>query len=418
MSDEEYRQEGINIQLKSIKDRLDSLERWKKIEEEQHKNITNALDNFVIDAGAIGDSVYSNKLKSIEEQIAELKGMIANETFNRQRWYSKLENVLRKTLKRLADVGISGFIGEDLLRELDSKSVHNDPILKKYREKFKEMERKDIEFYKKYHQSRLDFEKAEKLIEKTEKKGCFMGDCVHLYPEDDDPCKDEEAQRGVWGKCHEFKKKDPWFDYETHTDPITKVEISMKKEGGERSVCEESGTLGANKDEILTNSKTPKFLCTLKEQEQCDNEGSMDCLKGNSEGERLNSDVCIHGKKELEKEKLPELCRNCDQESSFPCDECVDGSNFEPKTEPEKGLYKLHLNGDEFDFKRTTHPFTEYNNMVHRGIGMKLMPYNTDKILIEEFAKKIGYLIVECEGHSREYYHNKLIELKQEYQGG
>lgn len=198
-----------------------------------------------------------------------------------------------------------------------------------------------------------------------------------------------------------------------------------------------------------------KDLCTLKEQEQCDNEGSMDCLKGNSNGERTIKGTCIHGKRELEKLpgppnykclkcgsinnsldfnqdydgnlacpvcgsiyfkapklkeaglenydtvselleahptiKLPEpckwiaICEKYDPESLL-CNETPEGRDLH-KADPEKGLYTLHLNGDEFDFKRTTHPFTEYNNMVHRGIGMKLMPYNTEKELIEEFLE-------------------------------
>ena len=41
---------------------------------------------------------------------------------------------------------------------------------------------------------------------KTEKKICFMGDCTLLYS-DENPCEDDEAQKGVFGRCHEFKKK-------------------------------------------------------------------------------------------------------------------------------------------------------------------------------------------------------------------
>jgi len=37
---------------------------------------------------------------------------------------------------------------------------------------------------------------------------CFMGDCVHLDPNDNDPCKDYEARSGKWGKCKEFKPKE------------------------------------------------------------------------------------------------------------------------------------------------------------------------------------------------------------------
>ena len=35
---------------------------------------------------------------------------------------------------------------------------------------------------------------------------------------------------------------------------------------------------------------------------------------------------------------------------------------------------------------------------------------------ISEFAMKVGYIIIECEGHSATYYHNKLIELKKKYE--
>jgi len=100
------------------------------------------------------------------------------------------------------------------------------------------------------------------------------------------------------------------------------------------------------------------------------------------------------------------------------------------KTEPEKELYTLHLNGNEFDFKRTTHPFTEYNNMVHRGIGMKLMPYNTEKELIEEFSEKLEFLrdkVLEAPIISgsvqdlRDHTHNikdLIIKTIKEYEGG
>jgi len=33
---------------------------------------------------------------------------------------------------------------------------------------------------------------------------CFMGDCRKLYDKDD-PCKDNEAKKGKWGKCHEYE---------------------------------------------------------------------------------------------------------------------------------------------------------------------------------------------------------------------
>lgn len=59
-------------------------------------------------------------------------------------------------------------------------------------------------------------------------------------------------------------------------------------------------------DNVSTlHPKRPEFICSLKEQNDCDEEGSMDCLKGNSEGFKALREVCVHGKKELE--YLPEL---------------------------------------------------------------------------------------------------------------
>lgn len=77
----------------------------------------------------------------------------------------------------------------------------------------------------------------------------------------------------------------------------------------------------------------------------------------------------------------PELMERIMSHKSVPMDKS------KLKTE-KKELYELFKNGDEFNFKRTTHPFTEYNNMVHRGIGMKLMPYDTEEKLIEKFIKE------------------------------
>lgn len=35
---------------------------------------------------------------------------------------------------------------------------------------------------------------------------------------------------------------------------------------------------------------------------------------------------------------------------------------------------------------------------------------------ISQIIKKLGYLVKDCDGHSKEHYHNKLIKLKEEYQ--
>lgn len=36
-----------------------------------------------------------------------------------------------------------------------------------------------------------------------DKYGCFMGDCKLLGV-----CEDDEAKKGIWGKCLEFEKED------------------------------------------------------------------------------------------------------------------------------------------------------------------------------------------------------------------
>jgi len=91
----------------------------------------------------------------------------------------------------------------------------------------------------KYRKNEIDFEcpycnheiYIEELLHKEEKTSeensqkCFMGNCIHLDPEDDDYCKDLEAQRGKWGKCHEFKEKD--------SGDISRNQIIISKEDWE-----------------------------------------------------------------------------------------------------------------------------------------------------------------------------------------
>lgn len=113
--------------------------------------------------------------------------------------------------------------------------------------------------------------------------------------------------------------------------------------------------------------------------------------------------------------KLSEIidCFECKYYSlsdrSMLCVECVKNeySKFKPKekpkTEPEKELYELYLKEKgECYFRKITHPFTEYNNMVHRGIGQKLVEMNYDieervrdatrKEQIEGFLEKLEFL--------------------------
>ncbi len=73
--------------------------------------------------------------------------------------------------------------------------------------------------------------------------------------------------------------------------------------------------------------KLPEYICTLKEQNDCDQEGSMECLKGKPGGIPTMRVVCIHGKKELEKEAEPEKksivrCPYCQSIDFFFCSNC------------------------------------------------------------------------------------------------
>ena len=68
---------------------------------------------------------------NIDERIMNLKKItdaqvIVNEYHSKR--FNRLEKVLHKTLKKLADVGISGFIDEELLDALDSKLEKEETI--------------------------------------------------------------------------------------------------------------------------------------------------------------------------------------------------------------------------------------------------------------------------------------------------
>jgi len=68
----------------------------------------------------------------------------------------------------------------------------------------------------------------------------------------------------------------------------------------------------------------------------------------------------------------------------------VDDEGFVIGNTLPKGVefYELYLKDKEqYYFKKITHPFTELNNMVHLGMGMKLTPYDAEEKLIEGFIK-------------------------------
>ena len=73
--------------------------------------------------------------------------------------------------------------------------------------------------------------------------GCFMGNCIHLDPNDDDFCRDYEAQSGKWGKCYEFKEKPAEHLYtlnELHRDGwVTPEAFKIEKDRQIREFAEE-----------------------------------------------------------------------------------------------------------------------------------------------------------------------------------
>lgn len=77
-------------------------------------------------------------------------------------------------------------------------------------------------------------------------------------------------------------------------------------------------------------------------------------------------------------------CNGCMNEDApygtLPCDICVDFNNFQLTKKAQReashmeDLYRLYRkqkygNGNMYYLKKTTHPFTELNNMIHLGIG-------------------------------------------------
>jgi hypothetical protein len=152
---------------------------------------------------------------------------------------------------------------------------------------------------------------------------------------------------------------------------------------------------------IKNSKKLPAFICALKEQEQCDEEGSMDCLKGNSDGIRNNEGVCVHSKRELEYLPEPQCnhfgCKKAGIKEFNGVPYCEKHYNekhpIKKATEPEKELYELYLkDGGQYYFKKITHPFTEYNNMVHLAIGKIVVNRSDKQELIEGVQDKLEFL--------------------------
>jgi TolA-binding protein len=366
MSDEEYRQEGINMQLKPIKDKIKALEEWKKTEEEQHQNITKALDNFVIDAGAIGDNVYSNKLKALEKKLDEeiksrenwelayvkageeiknleeqIRGMdrtigsVVNHLIarldNQEKVLRELHELMRGLVSDLQDSNslskatIKCYEGKLVknLEKLDSKKIYKDPWKKHM-----------IDIYPKDSEGTKDAsEKLDSKPKQAEKKElckeCLYGDNFPLNKNICPICIPNSNKS-------KFKEKDSEgvdvVESSKHTCSFCGRKLILY---GQEWICGH----GCTKPAIRPDEKLPEFVCSLELQGECGNEGSMDCLKGNSKGERFDNNVCVHGKKELENHPEPQ-CEICGEKvpkdgDGFCSSECFEEAQWDkPKTEP------------------------------------------------------------------------------------
>ena len=102
-----------------------------------------------------------------------------------------------------------------------------------------------------------------------------------------------------------------------------------------------------------------------------------------------------------EKESEPN-CNDCNFYIDSNCTykrECQHNDKFEPR---EDDVYELYLkDGDQYYFKKTTHPFTEYNNMVNLGIGEM-------KMKREDLMKMIGELRYKIYGYDKEEWFTPL----------
>lgn len=355
MSDEEYRQEGINMQLKPIKDKLDSLE--KKVE-----SINETIDNRDIIPKGWAKSI--DGYSKLKEQIAELQNtfkMIDLCLKVDGKEIKLIEEVLRELIKKhkikptpgytIMDPKIKEFNIEldKLLEKLDSETL----------KEIKKLAQEESVFYDKhgYFSFWSDKEKAQRIKEKTVK-----------------PRTSEERMKYA-SKCKYFVG---------HYDCTKPDDFFKFNENGVRT-CLLAG-------QYPVSCYEPKTGMMHKDWKRQDYHDPKD-LELKTKPPELDKDPCgIEGKYEhWTREELENECNvlreNIDaisylhkrEKSPEPKPSMVCGDGPEPKTEPERELYELFKNGDEFDFKRTTFPFTEYNNMVHRGFGQKLMDYDTEE---------------------------------------
>ena len=102
--------------------------------------------------------------------------------------------------------------------------------------------------------------------------------------------------------------------------------------------------------------------------------------------------------------KKGELCPICKPpENKLEIDPYQPYDNLNEPREDDKELYELYLkDNDQYYFKKITHPFTEYNNMVNLGIGEMKVKREDLQFLCERLFDHQEYEDVETTMEDRE----------------
>jgi len=156
---------------------------------------------------------------------------------NKSHFYGPLT---AKPQKKASDKGISR-----------NKEPINPTILKT----FQELERQD-------NMIAIEAEHRREQASGDISRKCFMGDCDHLHPDDDDLCKDYSAQQGTHGECFEFKEKHPdvtYFEVNGQTIKQTFTTDDISGNISQEIIEKQPEPLGVvEMDGILTELKSPE----------------------------------------------------------------------------------------------------------------------------------------------------------------
>jgi hypothetical protein len=313
MSDEEYRQEGINMQLKPIKDRLKALEKnhkhynnldkelthWVGIMDKNKEQIAKLQENQKNGAKQHLEFIKSiNELKSDIGNINKILEVITEGRVLELVAFNNLEDVLRDYFKYRKDwselimkkspfrspldtwmmISLHKFM-KDALEKLDVGSARQTDDAKQVEKLLNDMGC-DVGI--------TSVKWGPNLIKKAEKKEEYIGPLGEGDGEEELDMEYKEDLGGV-----------DIVESSKHTCSFCGRKLILYKQ---EWICGH----GCTKPAIRPDEKLPEFVCSLELQGECGNEGSMDCLKGNSKGERFDNNVCVHGKRELEKPKTIE----------------------------------------------------------------------------------------------------------------